>query len=143
MTPYLMQCQERQPKQHQRPHHIRQPRESQPFLFVRYGPESEVEINIVLEESEFSAALRFDIAAARMAAIKRPEIPCGMRVTMNWDRCGPTCRRPKPEADNRQTASRPRAGTTRTESKSPPPLDTNARADWRWFRAVSSRCTMS
>ena len=43
-APYLMQCQERQPKQHQRPHHIRQPRELQPFLFVRYGPESEVEI---------------------------------------------------------------------------------------------------
>ena len=38
---------------------------------------------IELEDSEFSAALRFDMAAARIAAISRPEIPCGIRVTMN------------------------------------------------------------
>ena len=38
---------------------------------------------IALDDSEFSAALRFDMAAARIAAISSPEMPCGMRVTMN------------------------------------------------------------
>ena len=37
---------------------------------------------IELEDSEFSAALRFDIAAARIAAISSPEIPCGIRLTI-------------------------------------------------------------
>ena len=37
---------------------------------------------IEVEESEFSAALKFDIAAARMAAINNPEIPCGIWLTM-------------------------------------------------------------
>ena len=40
---------------------------------------------IELDESEFSAALRFDMAAARIAAMSNPEIPCGMWLTMN---CG-------------------------------------------------------
>jgi hypothetical protein len=38
---------------------------------------------IALEESELSAALKFDIAAAKMAAMSRPEIPCGICLTMN------------------------------------------------------------
>src|ERR1051326_3780552 len=38
---------------------------------------------IVLDDSEFSAALRFDIAAARIAATISPEIRCGIRVTIN------------------------------------------------------------
>ncbi len=38
---------------------------------------------MVVEESELSAALRFDIAAAKMAAISRPEIPRGICCTMN------------------------------------------------------------
>ena len=37
---------------------------------------------IELDESEFSAALRLDIAAARMAAISNPDIPCGIWLTM-------------------------------------------------------------
>ena len=36
-----------------------------------------------VEASEFSAALKFDIAAARIAAISSPEIPCGIRLTIN------------------------------------------------------------
>ena len=36
-----------------------------------------------LDDSEFRAALKFDIAAARIAAISSPEIPCGIRVTIN------------------------------------------------------------
>jgi hypothetical protein len=36
-----------------------------------------------LDEREFKAALRFDIAAARMAAMSSPEIPAGMWVTIN------------------------------------------------------------
>ena len=38
---------------------------------------------IELDDKEFSAALRLDIAAAKIAAISRPEMPCGMRLTMN------------------------------------------------------------
>ena len=38
---------------------------------------------IDVDESELSAALRFDIAAARIAAISSPEIPCGIWLTMN------------------------------------------------------------
>ena len=38
---------------------------------------------MTVEESEFSAALRFDIAAAMIAAIKRPLKPCGICVEMN------------------------------------------------------------
>ena len=38
---------------------------------------------IELEESELSAALRFDMAAARIAAISNPEMPCGIWLTMN------------------------------------------------------------
>ena len=37
---------------------------------------------IELDESEFNAALRFDMAAARIAAIRSPEMPWGMCCTM-------------------------------------------------------------
>ena len=37
---------------------------------------------IDVDESELSAALRLDMAAARMAAISNPEIPCGIWLTM-------------------------------------------------------------
>ena len=38
---------------------------------------------MLLELSELTAALRFDIAAARMAATISPATPCGISVTMN------------------------------------------------------------
>ena len=44
-------------------------------LIVEDDPEVRLLTKIVLEESEFSAALRFDMAAAKIAAISIPEIP--------------------------------------------------------------------
>ena len=38
---------------------------------------------MVVEESEFRAALRFDMAAARIAEISRPLMMCGMWETTN------------------------------------------------------------
>jgi hypothetical protein len=38
---------------------------------------------MLLELSELTAALRFDIAAARIAATISPATPCGISVTMN------------------------------------------------------------
>ena len=46
------------------------------------GPRERTKSMNVLDESEFSAALRFDMAAARIAAISRPDIPCGISLTM-------------------------------------------------------------
>ena len=37
----------------------------------------------MVEESELSAALRFDIAAARIAEISKPLMPWAIRVAMN------------------------------------------------------------
>jgi hypothetical protein len=36
----------------------------------------------VLDESELSEPLKFDIAAAKIAAITNPEMPCGKRCTI-------------------------------------------------------------
>ena len=38
---------------------------------------------MLLELSELTAALRFDIAAAKMAATISPATPCGISVTIN------------------------------------------------------------
>src|SRR5215467_28759 len=39
--------------------------------------------SVVVEASELREPLRFDIAAAKTAAITRPDTPCGRRSTMN------------------------------------------------------------
>src|SRR5579871_400546 len=98
-----------------------------------------------VEESELSAALRFDIAAARIAAIMKPLSKCGMRVAMKVGKTASVlasdwvCGDKELSTNSMAPISRKSQNWTKTAI----PLLTMASWAWRWLRAASNRCTIN